>query len=175
MSLYLPTALPPSLGSWSTPFPQIPLIPVLPSGSTQHLPLLVCIFFLIQIHTPAPRLTIRTMSRMQSQSHLLWREPGVKGWCQICFSQACWVGNGEQVGPPWLRACVLSVHPWCSSEKFLPFQYLYTLTTITIMFHHQTFCPISEQDPQRLPLVVCDIVHPLHLPLSSDSQKKNTF
>ena len=80
-------------------------------------------------------------------------------------------------GPPcpWLRACILSVHPWCSSDKFLPFQSLYTLTTITIMFHHQTFCPISEQDPQRLPLVVCDIVHPLHLPLFSDSHKKNTF
>ena len=84
MSLYLPTALPSSLGSWSMPFLQIPLTPALPSGSTQHLPLLVCIFFLIQIHTPAPRLTIRTMRRMPSQSHLLWREPGVKGWCQIC-------------------------------------------------------------------------------------------
>ena len=112
---HLPWGLHLLLSPRSTP------IPGLPSGSTQHLPLPVCIFFLIQIHTPATRLTVRTTRRMPLQSQLLWTEPGVKGQCQICLSQACWVGSWEEVGSPWLRACIPSVHPWCNPDRFPPF------------------------------------------------------
>lgn len=50
-----------------------------PARPARHLPLPASIFLLfLQVHIPAPRLTIRT-TRMQLQtSHLLWREPGTK-------------------------------------------------------------------------------------------------